>query len=336
MNLFYEGEDRVITESNLDLKRLNINKKKENNLAWIAGIMVLIGGIIELFPIINLSDFNLFYKISTIILCYLPEFLLGILLFRKVRCKTDCNFPLYLKIAKYLFYIILVPNLVVKILSLFNILFTVFVIILMSDEIDVKNPKIEDKIELEKTIKIFSLIVLIYSFLIFISIFIVFIYLKILESSKNFIIPDCYIIYWLIMIPGYLITAMWGFNPYKRENPVIYRFSIPMLKVILLSIFTFGIWNLIWVYKTTKFTNQINKRNELKEILLYIFIPFYSVYWAYKTAQLLEIMSKERNINCETPSLVLVLSIIANFATPILLQDNINKVIQIEEIQNKS
>lgn len=102
-----------------------------------------------------------------------------------------------------------------------------------------------------------------------------------------------------------------------------------MLKVTILSIFTLGIWNKIWAYKTTKFTNQVDKfnsRNAIKEILLYIFIPFYSVYWAYKTAKRLEIMSKEKNINHETPSLILFLSIIANFAIPIILQDNINKI----------
>ena len=65
---------------------------------------------------------------------------------------------------------------------------------------------------------------------------------------------------------------------------------VDILQHILLLIFTFGIYQYYWIYKTTKLLNFYSQeqRNEVTELLLCIFVPFYFIYWYYKTADIVE------------------------------------------------
>lgn len=63
---------------------------------------------------------------------------------------------------------------------------------------------------------------------------------------------------------------------------------LSLTKHILLSLFTFGVWNIIWIYRTTKILNMVQGtryRSPVKKALLYLFTPFYYVQWAHKSAQ---------------------------------------------------
>lgn len=103
-----------------------------------------------------------------------------------------------------------------------------------------------------------------------------------------------------------------------------------MTKHVLLLLFTCGIWQLIWVYRVTKHTNAVQgeePRNPTKKLLLYIFVPFYSIYWTYKTAQRLDKMAAERGIASDIATLCLILSIFVSIIPPILMQDKLNAVV---------
>ncbi len=103
-----------------------------------------------------------------------------------------------------------------------------------------------------------------------------------------------------------------------------------MVKHILLLLFTFGIWNLIWVYKVTYNLNSVkdeSPRNPTTKLLLYMFVPFYSIYWIYKSAQRVDKLAKEKNLPSDSATLCLILAIFIPIVSLILLQDKINNII---------
>lgn len=102
-----------------------------------------------------------------------------------------------------------------------------------------------------------------------------------------------------------------------------------LLGHILLLLFTFGIWHLIWIYRMTGYTNAAEEekyRNPTKKLLLCMFIPFYSIYWTYKTAQRVDKMAAVKGIPSDMATLCLVLAIFVSVIPPILLQDQMNRI----------
>ena len=99
---------------------------------------------------------------------------------------------------------------------------------------------------------------------------------------------------------------------------------------ICLLLFTFGIYQLIWVYKSTQYTNKVRNEDErtpILNLLLYLFIPFYSIYWTYKTAQRVDTIARDKGINSDLGTICLILALFVGFIPPIILQDKINEII---------
>ena len=104
---------------------------------------------------------------------------------------------------------------------------------------------------------------------------------------------------------------------------------IDMVKHVLLLLFTFGIWLLIWIYRTTEYTNRVRdeeRRDPTGKLLLCMFVPFYLIYWTYKTAQRIDKLSVERGLPGDSATLMLVLEIVFSILPPIMMQDKINKI----------
>lgn len=104
----------------------------------------------------------------------------------------------------------------------------------------------------------------------------------------------------------------------------------------LLLVFTFGIWMLIWVYRMTGYTNAVKgeeKRDPTNKLLLYIFVPLYSIYWIYKTAQRIDKMAKEKNIEPDIGTPCLILAVLVPVLAPILMQDKMNKVVTTKSVR---
>lgn len=103
-----------------------------------------------------------------------------------------------------------------------------------------------------------------------------------------------------------------------------------LVKHILLLLFTCGIWYLIWIYKMTGYTNAVRneeKRNPTTKLLLCMFIPFYNIYWTYKTAQRIDQMAREKRMASDLATLCLILSIFVPIIPPILMQDKMNSIV---------
>lgn len=103
-----------------------------------------------------------------------------------------------------------------------------------------------------------------------------------------------------------------------------------MVKHVLLLIFTFGIWQLIWIYRTTRYLNCVTAeppRNPTTKLLLCMFVPFYIIYWMYKHAKYIDILAAEKGIPSDIGVLCLVLEFFVPIVPPILMQDKLNTIV---------
>ncbi len=103
-----------------------------------------------------------------------------------------------------------------------------------------------------------------------------------------------------------------------------------LAKHVLLLLFTFGIWHYIWIYRMTGYTNAVQDeqpRNPTNKLLLSLFVPFYIIYWTYKTAQRVDKMAAAKGLTSDMATLCLILEIFVSIIPPILLQDKMNSIV---------
>ena len=101
-------------------------------------------------------------------------------------------------------------------------------------------------------------------------------------------------------------------------------------KFIFFTIITLGIWALIWVYNVTKNLNKVasvETRKPVAELLLCMFLPFYSIYWIYKTAEAVEAYGDENGKSFKISVLCLAFTFVCPIISVILIQDKINKIV---------
>lgn len=118
-------------------------------------------------------------------------------------------------------------------------------------------------------------------------------------------------------------------SPAKSNAAVSSEIYCSLMKHVLLLVFTCGIWYLIWIRRMTGYTNAAEGeeyRNPTKKLLLCMFVPFYSVYWTYKTAQRVDKMAAAKGVSSDMTTLCLILAIFVAIVPPILLQDVMNKI----------
>ena len=112
--------------------------------------------------------------------------------------------------------------------------------------------------------------------------------------------------------------------------PFTYRKYQSIGKHIFLSIITLGIWYLIWLFNVTKNMNEVEdmpKRKPLLEMLLYLLLPLYHVFWTYKTAHYVDKYAKDNGKESNLTVLTLVISLFIPFVSSILIQNKINEVV---------
>ena len=103
-----------------------------------------------------------------------------------------------------------------------------------------------------------------------------------------------------------------------------------LAKHVLLLLFTLGIWYFIWIYRTTDNLNCLEDeppRSPTTKLLLCMFIPFYSIYWVYKSAQRIDRLSAAQGMPSDSATLCLILAIFIGIVPPILMQDKINAIV---------
>lgn len=98
---------------------------------------------------------------------------------------------------------------------------------------------------------------------------------------------------------------------------------INMVLHVLLSFFTFGIYNLYWVYKMSEYINEEKKGDGMSavaNVLLGLFIPPYLIYWTWRYSKDLNfILGSEEN---DTVILQTILTAIGLFVVPVIMMQN--------------
>ncbi len=160
--------------------------------------------------------------------------------------------------------------------------------------------------------------------------------ISVVGGSGLFYIPN------ILFLIGCLLLGMYLANPYQKPKApktpasngapevVANEYYISLGKHVCLLLFTFGVWNFMWIYKITRYTNLAKgeeERDPTKKLLLCIFVPFYSIYWTYKTALRVDSIAKEHGVSSDLSTICLILAIFVGFVPPILLQDKINGIL---------
>lgn len=104
---------------------------------------------------------------------------------------------------------------------------------------------------------------------------------------------------------------------------------ISMGKHIVLCVFTFGIWYLIWIYRTTEFLNKAPDSEEYSptsKLLLCMFVPFYIIFWTYEHGKRIDRLAKENRVSSDIATVSLVLGIFIPIVACIIMQDKINSI----------
>lgn len=132
-------------------------------------------------------------------------------------------------------------------------------------------------------------------------------------------------------VPSVASSSQSGGSPSPYDSPGLPKEAYySLVKHVLLLVFTLGIWELIWVYKVTGYLNCIldePPRNPTTKLLLYIFVPFYSLYWIYKSAQRIDKIAKTSIISSNLAALCLIVAIFIGIIPLILMQDKINEIV---------
>ncbi|MCC8014138.1 MAG: DUF4234 domain-containing protein, partial [Eubacterium sp.] len=159
------------------------------------------------------------------------------------------------------------------------------------------------------------------------------------SNKKNIIIAIAIIIGLLLCLPiGIIIAIAAAVYFYttrtaagqSQENQIKNLHYKGIAEHAILMFVTCGIYLFVWDYHTTDFLNCVEdeeKRDPSTTLLLCIFIPFYSVYWTYKSAQRIDKLAKNNGIESDLSTVCLILSVFAGFIPPILMQDKINALI---------
>lgn len=180
----------------------------------------------------------------------------------------------------------------------------------------------------------------------------VFLVLALIFPSHDSYIPYIFYVflYFLLDVIAFTLCSLWiaypenlpkfeaartSINGEKKAYatgaaPAVSEAYCDLVKHILLLLFTFGIWHYIWVYRMTRYTNAVEDeepRNPTNKLLLCLFVPFYLIYWTYKTAQRVDKMAAAAGISSDLSMLCLILEIFLPIIPPILLQEKMNSIV---------
>lgn len=111
--------------------------------------------------------------------------------------------------------------------------------------------------------------------------------------------------YWVTLFVNIVIALLVYYKANPKPSYEVPESTYPehsdmyvgIIKHVLLSLFTFGVYNCIWTYKITENLNAGNneKQSGAKKLLLCIFVPFYRLYWYYNQSKRLENLMKAKD-----------------------------------------
>ena len=131
-----------------------------------------------------------------------------------------------------------------------------------------------------------------------------------------------------------MTTATYG---NKSDNPVYTsgQWKKPenmrnLVSFVVLMVCTLGIYFFYWVFKTTEYANRDRnsaQQSPLVQLLLVMFIPYYELYWFYKTSKKLSNLGEPFEVFNDNSIVTLILAIFGlDIIGAVILQDQINRI----------
>lgn len=141
----------------------------------------------------------------------------------------------------------------------------------------------------------------------------------------------------LLSIAALFVATLWVAYPEGRPLDDLSAASVSagdgycgIVKFLLLSVFTLGIWYLIWVYRTTRYMNRVEgelPQRPGNQLLACMFVPFYGAFWTYKNARRLDRLSASYGLEDKLAVLCLALSALPfGLLSGAIMQDRINTI----------
>ena len=112
------------------------------------------------------------------------------------------------------------------------------------------------------------------------------------------------------------------------------RISGDLTRHIFMLVFLGGLWLYPWVYKTAVALREANKRetgyytSPTAQLLLFIFIPFYSIYWFYKTASTLKLYAYRYGNKSAVVGLCTFIAFLTNIIPATIIQMEIERLVE--------
>ena len=135
----------------------------------------------------------------------------------------------------------------------------------------------------------------------------------------------------LLVVAGYILCSFYIVNTHKCETQKGEKVKgyFDVVRHTLLLFFTFGIWNFIWIYRTTKFLNSIYDEPKQVPIVQFFLcmVPFYPIYWGNIASRKIDRLCLSKNINTEISWICTFLMTIIIFLPPIIMQNTLNKAV---------
>ena len=112
------------------------------------------------------------------------------------------------------------------------------------------------------------------------------------------------------------------------------RISGDLTRHIFMLVFLGGLWLYPWVYKTAAALREATKRetgyytSPTAQLLLFIFIPFYSIYWFYKTASTLKLYAYRYGNKSAVVGLCTFIAFLTNIIPATIIQMEIERLVE--------
>ena len=116
-----------------------------------------------------------------------------------------------------------------------------------------------------------------------------------------------------------------AFGGDAEDAPYELKYCSPAL-LLFLTLITLGIWMLVWIYRTTAALAPWEDRHPRKpwlEVVCCLLLPFYVVYWLYRSAQLAA-LAADGEEDRHFATLCLVLAALLTPVAMLLVQDKLN------------
>lgn len=120
-------------------------------------------------------------------------------------------------------------------------------------------------------------------------------------------------------------------SPNVSPTRINRSFYIPIVLHAFLCIFSLGIWEIVWVFRATQFTNSLcyeEKRDPLLRAVLCALVPFYLVCFNNETARRLDEMAVDADIDSNMLGAWQICTFYLAFVMPIIMQFKMNQLIR--------